>query len=68
MAVAQAEPKLMTGEELLELGDVGPAELIEGVLTPMSPTQGEHGILEALLTAALFSFAAKAPIGVGSER
>ena len=63
MAVAQAEPKLMTGEELLDMGDIGPAELVEGVLVPMSPTQGEHGILEAMLTAALFSFAAQRRLG-----
>lgn len=63
MAVAQAEPKLMTGEDLLGMGDIGPAELIEGVLTPMSPTQGEHGIIETLLSAALSSFAAKSRLG-----
>ena len=37
MVVAQAESKLMTGEELLDMGDVGPPELVEGVLVPMSP-------------------------------
>lgn len=63
MVVAQAESKLMTGEELLDMGDVGPAELVEGVLVPMSPTQGEHGILEAMLTTALFSFAAQHRLG-----
>jgi len=69
MAVAQAEPKLMTGEELLELGDVGPAELIEGVLTPMSPTQGLHGWIVMELARRLGNFNAEQRVGwvLGAE-
>ena len=35
--------KLITGEELLELGDIGPCELVEGRIVPMAPTGDEHG-------------------------
>lgn len=35
--------KLITGEELFEMGDIGPYELIEGRIVPMAPTGDEHG-------------------------
>jgi Uma2 family endonuclease len=35
--------KLITGEELLEMGDIGPCELIEGRIVQMSPTDDLHG-------------------------
>jgi Uma2 family endonuclease len=37
---------ILTGEELLNLGDVGPCELIDGRIIPLSPTGGEHGTIE----------------------
>lgn len=37
---------LITGDELLALGDIGPCELVEGRLVPMSPTAFEHGHYE----------------------
>ncbi|MCA9950858.1 MAG: Uma2 family endonuclease [Anaerolineales bacterium] len=42
--------KLITGQELLEMGDIGPSELIEGRVIRISPTKIEHGIIESLLT------------------
>jgi len=59
MSVVLEKPTLLTGEALLELGDVGRAELIQGELVQMSPTQAEHGMLEALLTATLYTFVAR---------
>ena len=69
MAVAQAEPKLMTGEELLEMGDIGPAELVEGVLVPMSPTQSLHGWIVMELARRLGNFNAERRVGwiLGAE-
>ena len=40
------EEKLVTGEELLAMGDIGPTELIDGRIVPMSPTAKKHGALE----------------------
>ena len=63
MSVVLEKPALLTGEELLELGDIGPTELIEGEVVQMSPTQAEHGMLEALLTATLYTFVARRQLG-----
>ncbi|HEY2381131.1 MAG TPA: Uma2 family endonuclease [Terriglobia bacterium] len=34
---------LVTGDQLLTMGDVGPCELVEGRVVRMSPTGAEHG-------------------------
>jgi Uma2 family endonuclease len=44
--VAPHEEKLITGEELARLPRVGPCELIDGRIVPMSPTNVEHGRIE----------------------
>lgn len=41
--------KLITGDELLGLGDLGPCELIDGRIVFMSPAGDEHAILESNL-------------------
>jgi len=49
MALQTASPKtetLVTGDELLAMGDIGPCELLEGRIVPMSPTGGKHAIFE----------------------
>ncbi|MCS6910446.1 MAG: hypothetical protein NZM11_07740 [Anaerolineales bacterium] len=38
---------LLTGEDLLALGDIGPCELVEGRLVKMSPTRLVHGKYES---------------------
>jgi Uma2 family endonuclease len=43
---APLETKLVTGEELLAMGDIGPCELIDGRIVVMSPTGGEHAFIE----------------------
>ncbi len=37
---------LLTGANLLEMGDIGPCELVEGRIVLMSPTKMPHGRLE----------------------
>lgn len=60
---APATKALITGEELLEMGDIGPCELIDGRIIPMSPTGSQHGIIEAILTAKLYMFVSSKKIG-----
>ncbi|MFQ6015620.1 MAG: Uma2 family endonuclease [Anaerolineae bacterium] len=60
---APPEIKLITGEELLAMGDIGPCELIDGRIVPMAPTGGEHGILESELARHLGNFVADRDLG-----
>lgn len=48
--------RLITGTELLAMGDIGPCELIDGVIVRMSPTGGVHGFLESRLNRRLGTF------------
>jgi Uma2 family endonuclease len=59
MALAQTgiEEKLVTGEELYQMPDLGRCELVEGKLIMMSPTGDRHGAIELNLAAALKAFA-----------
>lgn len=50
------ETKLITGEELAAMGDIGPCELVEGRIVPMTPTGDEHGGIEANFAAELKAF------------
>lgn len=53
---SETTDRLLTGDDLLALGDIGPCELVDGRIVPMSPTGGEHGAIEARLIAALVGF------------
>src|SRR5437763_899023 len=45
---APAQTKtLVTGEDLLDMGDIGPSELVEGRVVRMSPTGDEHAAYES---------------------
>ncbi|MEA3277167.1 MAG: hypothetical protein U9Q81_18150 [Pseudomonadota bacterium] len=47
-----AEPaidRLLTGEELYDLGDIGPCELVDGRVVNMTPTGAAHGKTEVRL-------------------
>jgi Uma2 family endonuclease len=55
--------KLITGEELLELGDIGPYELVEGRIVPMAPTGDEHGGYESNFDYVLRSFIGSHKLG-----
>ena len=65
----QAKEGLLTGEDLLTMGDVGPCELIDGRLVPMSPTGAEHARIEFHLGAELTQFARRVRPGwvIGGE-
>lgn len=69
MAVATLETTTLTGEELLALGDIGPAELIDGRIIPMSPTQNLHAFVVFEIARRLGNFNAARRIGwiVGAE-
>jgi Uma2 family endonuclease len=48
--------RLVTGEELARLGDIGPCELIDGRIVPMSPTGHEHARIESNMDESLRAF------------
>ena len=66
---APSETKLITGEELLAMGDIGPCELIDGRIVPMSPVGGKHGFVEFKLGRRLGNFVDEHKLGwvVGGE-
>ena len=47
---------LITGEELLAMGDIGACELVDGRVVPRSPTGGVQGFIEANLGSILHHF------------
>ncbi len=55
-AVASIRRKIITGEELSDLGNIGPCELIAGRIAKISPAGIEHGRLEAKLARKLGMF------------
>ena len=57
------ETKLITGEELAAMGDIGPSELIEGRIVPTTPTGDEHGGCEGNFYAALRAFVQSHKLG-----
>lgn len=61
--LAPTETKLITGEELAAMGDIGPCELIEGRIVPMTPTGGEHGRIEANIGAELLAYVRSHKLG-----
>jgi Uma2 family endonuclease len=60
---AQTATTLITGEELLAMGDIGPCDRIDGRIVPMSPTGGRHGIIESRLGSALSVFVQQQNLG-----
>lgn len=54
---------LITGEELAEMGDIGPCELVEGRIMPMSPTGDEHAGIEVIVATALQQFVRSHDLG-----
>lgn len=51
-----SEERLITGEELFRSPDLGPCELVDGRIVPLSPTGRAHGRSEARLTARLLTY------------
>jgi Uma2 family endonuclease len=56
--------KLITAEELFEMGDVGRVELIRGEIVPMSPAGSEHGRIAAKVLQLIGSFIGTRKLGV----
>lgn len=59
MVIAPTAEKLITGEEFLAMGDIGPCELVNGRIVPMSTNGGEHGLLEVEILRHLGNFNAQ---------
>jgi Uma2 family endonuclease len=57
-------PPLITGEDLLEMGDIGPYELVEGRIIKMCPTKAPHGTVEMRLARYLGNFIEEHNLGV----
>lgn len=51
-----ATDHLLTGEEFFELGDIGPCELLDGRIVPMTPTGAEHSQVESVLVRLVGNF------------
>jgi Uma2 family endonuclease len=56
MALLKDNERLITGEELFLGPDLGPCELVDGRIVPLSPTGRVHGRAEARLTAHLLIY------------
>ncbi len=54
---------LITAEELFEMGDIGPCELIDGRITAMSPTGFEHSYYEVELGSELRAYVRQQKLG-----
>lgn len=69
MGIVLEKPALLTSAELLEMGDIGPSELVEGEIIPMSPTQNVHGWVVMELARRLGNFNAERRLGwvLGAE-
>lgn len=63
MTTTLTETRLITGEELLTLPNLGPCELIDGRIVPMSPTNVEHAYLENQAGWSLESFVRPRKLG-----
>jgi len=57
------ETKLITGEELYAMGDIGSCELIDGRIVEMTPAGGEHGYLELNIARELSIFVRRHKLG-----
>jgi Uma2 family endonuclease len=55
--ITDREEILMTGEELFHRPDLGPCELVNGRVVPLTPTGYGHGFVEARLTRRLSAYA-----------
>ncbi|MBI5016782.1 MAG: Uma2 family endonuclease [Deltaproteobacteria bacterium] len=63
LTAAPLEAPLLTGAELLAMGDVGPCELIDGRIVPMTPTGSEHAAIESNLVYELTRFVRERRLG-----
>ena len=64
MTTPELATKIITGEELYEMGDVGRCELVEGRIVQMSPTKPQHGQFEYRVANIIDKFAREKDLGV----
>ncbi|NKQ36537.1 MAG: Uma2 family endonuclease [Chloroflexi bacterium] len=57
------QTQLVTAADLLEMGDIGPCELVRGEIRPMSPVNVEHAWLENEIGRLLGNFVSKRRLG-----
>lgn len=62
-AVPEMHHRPISGDELFRRGDLGPCELIDGQIVPMSPTGDEHGGIEVNVSTALATFVRDRQLG-----
>ena len=55
--------QLVTGAELLAMSDIGPCELIDGMIVKMSPAGGLHGFIELRLALLVGGFIRDRDVG-----
>jgi Uma2 family endonuclease len=67
--MSETATKLVTADELLEMGDIGRCELMYGEIVMMSPAGGLHGIVAARIARDLSNFVEAHNLGevVGAE-
>ncbi len=58
-----AQARLITGEEFFAMGDIGPCELIDGRILPLSPTGMKHGAIELRLARHLANYVDEHKLG-----
>lgn len=63
MAAVTPTARLITGEELAQMPGVGPCELIEGRVVPLSPGGTEHSLITANAFRTLDAFVRQAHLG-----
>jgi Uma2 family endonuclease len=56
--------ELITAEQLLAMGNIGRCELVEGRIIMLSPTGGQHGIIEGRFYKALDAFVTPRHLGL----
>ncbi len=56
-------PKLITGEELYAMGDIGPSELVKGEIKYLMPSGHPHGYFERLIAFFLTMFVREHKLG-----
>jgi Uma2 family endonuclease len=61
---AASAGEIATAEELLAAGDLGPCELVRGMLMMMSPAGFEHGVITQRIAASLHAYVAARRLGV----
>jgi Uma2 family endonuclease len=62
-ARTKPKAKLITGEELLAMGDIGPCELIDGRIVRMNPIGRSHAFVATNLSMALNQFVRQHKLG-----